>query len=301
VAAQGINLISPSGAVPDEARLRQACGHLASLGFEVRLDRSALARDKRFAGTDRARAGAFARAAAQRAPVIMITRGGYGISRLLGMLDYPALAAAGKQWVGFSDFTAFQLAMLARAGAVTWAGPALLDDFGQAPDETTAGTLVDALAGRIELLGFDASGPSGVEVQGTLWGGNLSMLCSLVGTPYLPDVIGGILFLEDVGEHPYRLERLLTQLLHAGILARQQAILLGTFNRYRLAEHDHGFDFPDVLRWLRRQVDVPVFTGLPFGHGQPKLSLPHGATVGFASTRGKGWLVLPGHDHEHTD
>ena len=114
----------------------------------------------------------------------------------------------------------------------------------------------------------------------TLWGGNLSVLCSLVGTPYLPMVKGGILFLEDVGEHPYRVERMLTQLMHTGILAQQKAVVLGAFSGYKLVPgYDRGFDMPAVVTWLRAQLKVPVLTGLPFGHVPTKVLLPVGQKV----------------------
>ena len=296
-----IYLISPSSAVPPDAPMDASLARMRAAGFEPVLDPGALRTAQRFAGSDAQRAGAFARAAAQPAHAVMITRGGYGLTRLLPSLDFRALARAGKAWIGYSDFTAFQLAMLARARAVTWAGPALLDDFateGDAPaDETTVGALHDALAGRLEIVGFRASGPSGVDVRGTLWGGNLTVLCSLIGTPWFPRVKGGILFLEDVGEHPYRIERMLTQLLHAGVLDAQGAVLIGHVNRYRLVERDAGFDMPGGIRRLRTLTKTPIITGLPMGHESPKLTLPHGATVGLATEGRTAYLVLDEHDH----
>ncbi|MFT3801219.1 MAG: LD-carboxypeptidase [Burkholderiaceae bacterium] len=296
----GVYVISPSGVVPDDGRFERAIANLARAGYRVRADRAARARKQRFAGSDAQRAGAFARAAAAPEPIVLISRGGYGLTRLLPSLDFAALAAAGKHWVGLSDFTAFHLAMLARAGAVTWAGPALLADFGaetfEAVDETTLGTFDDAMNGRLELLGFRYQGPSGVDVSGTLWGGNLSIVCTLLGTPYFPQVDGGILFLEEVNEHPYRVERMLTQLWLSGVLARQKAIVLGYVNEYRLGDHDGGFDMKTVVKWLAARVEVPILSGLPFGHASPKLTLPHGATVGLATKGRTCWIVLP---HEH--
>jgi muramoyltetrapeptide carboxypeptidase len=122
------------------------------------------------------------------------------------------------------------------------------------------------------------------------------MLASLVGTPWMPRVKGGILFLEDVHEHPYRVERMLTQLLYAGILARQKAILLGHFTNYKPAPHDKGYRLQTVVTWLRSQVKVPVFTNLPFGHVATKVALPVGATVHLA-VEGRDAFVLWGHRH----
>lgn len=299
--AAPVYVISPAGAVVPGAPLQAALDNLRAAGFTPVLDRTARKVRQRFAGTDADRAGAFARAAAQPADIVMITRGGYGITRILPALDFRALARAGKRWVGLSDFTAFQLAMLARARAVTWSGPTLLDDFGaerfEDVDEVTLGTFTEAMSGALEAVGFRFAGPSGVEARGTLWGGNLSIVCALLGTPWFPKVTGGILFLEDVNEHPYRVERMLTQLLHAGVLERQSAVLLGYFNRYRLSEADRGFDLPAVVKWLRAQTRTPVLTGLPFGHASPKLTLPHGARVALATEGRTCYLVLDEHHH----
>ncbi|MFO0459436.1 MAG: LD-carboxypeptidase [Burkholderiales bacterium] len=289
--------ISPSGAVQDRTRMERAAARLADAGIGVRFDRTAFSRAQRFAGTDAQRAAAFGRAAAQRAPVVMITRGGYGLTRYLDALDYEALAASGKKWVGVSDFTAFQLAMLARAGAVTWAGPALTD-FGaeDGVDGTTRDAFGEAMRGELEVLGFGYSGPKDVEARGTLWGGNLSVLCALLGTPWFPQVRRGILFVEDVNEHPYRIERMLTQLLHAGVIDAQSAVLVGQVSRYRLAEHDRGFDMPAVLRFLRGRTRTPILAGLPYGHEMPCMTLPHGAKVSLATEGRTCWLRLP---HAH--
>lgn len=293
-------LISPSSAIGPEADLDGALARARACGFAPVLDLGAKRRHQRFAGTDAQRAAAFARAAAQPARAVMITRGGYGLTRLLPLLDFKALARADKQWIGYSDFTAFQLAMLAKARAVTWSGPALLDDFGPTatpPDETTVGTLHDALAGRTEVLGFRANGPAGVDARGVLWGGNLTLVCHLLGTPWFPKVKGGILMLEDVSEHPYRVERMLDQLLHAGVLDAQSAVLIGYVNRYTLSPRDAGFDLPAVIKRLRTLTRTPIITGLPMGHASPKLTLPHGARVGLATEGRTAYLVMPEHHH----
>jgi len=127
-----------------------------------------------------------------------------------------------------------------------------------------------------------------------LWGGNLTVLTSLLGTPYFPDIKGGTLFLEDIGEHPYRLERMLTQLLHAGVLARQKAILLGQFTDYKLVSHDRGFKLQTVIDWLRQKVKTPVLTNLPYGHVQTKVILPVGAKVDLG-VDGRDAMLVWGH------
>ena len=127
-----------------------------------------------------------------------------------------------------------------------------------------------------------------------LWGGNLSVLVSLLGTPFWPKVKGGVLFLEDVGEHPYKIERMLTQLLHAGVLAQQKAVVLGQFTSFKLVPHDKGFKLATVVSSLRSQLSIPVLTGLPFGHVPTKVLLPVGAKVDLA-VQGRDALLVWGH------
>ena len=120
------------------------------------------------------------------------------------------------------------------------------------------------------------------------------MLASLMGTPYLPAIKNGILFIEDVGEHPYRIERMLAQLLLAGILEQQQAIIFGQFTGYKLAPHDKGYKLATVVTWLKSQIKVPVLTGLPFGHIPTKILLPVGKSVTLA-VEGRDAFLLWGH------
>ena len=297
-----IYVYSPSGAVRDRVALRRGLAWLKASGHEVEVDADACSRHQRFAGDDATRLAALERAAASGADVALMTRGGYGLTRLLPALPLKAMVKAaqrGMRWVGMSDFTALQLAMLARTDTVSWAGPLLCDDFGapDGPDAIVQACFEDLLLGCSEGTGWRVPAPrrrvatenvavpagstgsgAGFHLKnGTLWGGNLCVLTSLLGTPYFPKIRRGLLFLEDVGEHPYRIERMLTQLLHAGVLQRQQAIVLGAFTAFRLVPHDRGFGLGTVVDWLRSQLKVPVLTGLPFGHVATKVLLPVGA------------------------
>ncbi len=295
-----IYIYSPSGAVRDKSAFRRGVARLKALGYEVEIDAAALASHLRFAGDDETRLAAIHRAAASGADVALISRGGYGLTRILDRIDYPALdkaVADGMRFVGISDFTAFQSAVLARTGAITWAGPALCEGFGMAgkvdatqhaaaikllPDEIMEACFDDLVSGQGQGTGWRQKKGSQTTLgikQAMLWGGNLSVLSSLLGSCYFPNIKGGILFLEDVGEHPYRIERLLTQLLHAGVLARQKAILLGQFTQYQLTPHDRGYKLQSVVDWLREQIAVPVLTDLPYGHVATKVILPVGAKV----------------------
>lgn len=300
-----IYIFSPSSAVRDKAALRRGAARLRALGHEVELDEAVLATHMRFAGDDETRLAGLHRAADSGADVALISRGGYGLTRLLSAIRYKHIAKAvgeGMRFVGYSDFTAFQNALFAETGAVTWSGAAAAEDFGVEgePDDIMAACFDDLVTGQGEGTGWRL--PRGealaepFEAKGVLWGGNLAILSSMVGTPFLPKVKGGILFLEDVGEHPYRIERMLTQLLHAGILGRQKAILLGHFNGYKTVPHDKGFRFETVVRWLRSQVDAPVLTQLPFGHVRTKIALPVGAKVHLVA-EDRDALLVWGHRH----
>jgi muramoyltetrapeptide carboxypeptidase len=300
-----IYVYSPSSAVRDRAAMRRGVARLRALGHEVEIDPDALTSHMRFAGDDATRLAAIHRAAASGADIALITRGGYGLTRLLPDIRYKAVAKAvdrGLRFVGLSDFTAFQNALMAKTGAVSWSGPALGEDFGVEgePDEIMLACFDDLAGGAGEGTGWRLPASEARErafkAQGPLWGGNLSVLVSLVGTPWLAQAQGGILFLEDVNEHPYRVERMLTQLLHAGILGRQRAILMGGFTNYKPVPHDKGYKLQTAVDWLRARVKAPVFTGLPFGHVATKVCLPVGQTVDLL-VQGRDAMVLWGHDH----
>jgi muramoyltetrapeptide carboxypeptidase len=318
-----IYIYSPSSAVRDKAGFKRGIKRLESQGHEVEIDTDAMARHQRFAGDDDTRLAAIHRAAASGADIALISRGGYGLTRILPGINYKAVAkaiAGGTRFVGLSDFTAFQMAVMAKTGAVTWAGPALGEDFGaEEPDDIMEACFDDLITGQGEGTGWQLpksaidsiaesqaksrAGAGFTVKDAVLWGGNLAMLSSLVGTPYLPAVKGGILFIEDVSEHPYRVERMLTQLLHAGVLAQQKAIVFGQFTNYSLVPHDKGFKLASVIAWLQGKVKARVLTGLPFGHVPTKVLLPVGQKTTLV-VEGRDAFLLWGHldgEHGHHD
>ena len=304
----------------DKASFKRGVKRLKALGHEVEVDEAALAKYQRFAGDDATRLAAIHRASASGADVALITRGGYGLTRILTAINYKTLSKSiekGMKFVGQSDFTALQTALLAKTGAITWAGPALGEDFGteQTPDDIMEACFDDLITGQGEGAGWqlpkikqlDAihSGATRTLKQANtsqysiknavLWGGNLAVLASLIGTPYFPklEVIkNGILFIEDVGEHPYRIERILSHLLHAGVLASQKAIIFGQFSNYKLIPgYDSGFSLATVAARLQTQVKAQVLMGLPFGHVPTKVLLPVGAKVTLAVEGGEALIV----------
>lgn len=235
---------------------------------------------QRFGATDEARlAQLYAAAAHPEVQVVMALRGQYGLTRLLPHIDFARLADSGKIFCGFSDFTALQMGLFAHAGGQSYAGPMFHSDFvPEVPDPFTLNDFAACLAGPVHTVRGQAPGNPDVDAEGTVWGGNLAMLISLIGTPYFPRIEDGILFLEDVNEHPYRVERMLLQLMQTGVLARQRAVLLGDFSAYKLTPADNGYDFDAMLAYLRQNLPLPVLAGLPFGHGRTRATIPFGAS-----------------------
>lgn len=305
-----IYIYSPSGAVRDKAAFRRGVKRLRALGYEVELDQTALSAHQRFAGDDATRLAAIGRAVASRADVALISRGGYGITRILADIPYKSVAQAidrGTEFVGFSDFTAFQNALLATTGATSWSGPVVGEDFGAAggADDIMEACFDDLIVGQGEGAGWrmsardrDATSTVTIISDAVLWGGNLCVLTSLLGTPYFPVIDGGVLFIEDVNEHPFRIERMLDQLRHAGVLARQKAVIFGQFTGIRKVPHDRGFSLKTVIERLREAIKAPVFTELPIGHVPTKILLPVGAKVELA-WEGRDVFMVWGHRHAH--
>jgi muramoyltetrapeptide carboxypeptidase len=254
-----LHLFTPSGVLLQSAPLRRAAKRLASLGFDVHVDEAALLKQQRFAGDDDARLAALHRIAQQAPGIALATRGGYGLTRLLDRIDWKLIARSverGTRWVGQSDLTALQLGLLAHRQGITWAGPLACDDFGGAEvDDVTQACFVEAMGGELEAVGFRTeAGFDGLQVRGSLWGGNLCLVSSLLGTPHWPSAKltrGGVLFLEDVNEHPYRIERALLQLHQAGVLDAQKAVVLGAFTGWRKSPNDRGYTFKTAVDCVR--------------------------------------------------
>jgi muramoyltetrapeptide carboxypeptidase len=281
----GIAIAGPAGNAPDDAALARGIARLEAQGCIVHNYYESARKFQRFAGTDDDRLAQLNAAAADPdCQVVIALRGQYGISRILPRIDFRQMADSGKLFVGFSDMTAFHMALYQATGRVSFAGPMMCADFSrEEPDEYTLRQFWDCLRGPVHSVRGVAAGNPALEVRGTLWGGNLAMVNHLIGTPFWPRIDGGILFLEDIAEHPYRVERMLLQLHYAGVLQQQKAIVLGDFSGYRLAPHDNGYDFDVMLAFIRGLVTVPVLTGLPFGHVKEHCTLPFGAPAHLVS------------------
>jgi muramoyltetrapeptide carboxypeptidase len=228
----------------------------------------------------------------------MSLRGGYGLSRLLDQIDWQGIGKQVKQGlkiVGHSDFTAFQLGLFAKTGAPSFAGPMFSYDFCGDVSDSTWKHFQEAMTQstiQVEVVSPQIiSSPVGITAgdKAVLWGGNLTMLTSLLGTEFFPSqnqVKGGILFIEDVNEHPYRIERMLHQLLNAGYLGQQRAVLIGDVSSYRLSEVDRGYDLHAAIESIRQKLGpkTPILTGLAFGHCPDKLTLPVGRYASLSAT-----------------
>ncbi|EJX0635116.1 muramoyltetrapeptide carboxypeptidase [Salmonella enterica] len=295
------HLIAPSGYCINQQAALRGVQRLTDAGHQVENDEVIRRRYQRFAGTDAERLADVNSLASLTSPdtIVMPVRGGYGASRLLDRIDWQALASRQQRdpllICGHSDFTAIQAGLLAQANAITFSGPMLVANFGA----ETLNTFTEqhfwlALRKAQFTVEWQGDGPQ-CDVQGTLWGGNLAMLISLIGTPWMPTIDKGILVLEDVNEHPFRVERMLLQLEYAGILNRQSAIVLGSFSGAAPNEYDAGYSLESVYAFLRSRLSVPLITGLDFGHEQRTVTLPIGANATLKNTRQGTQLTLSGH------
>ncbi|MGL4726067.1 MAG: muramoyltetrapeptide carboxypeptidase [Scandinavium sp.] len=294
------HLIAPSGYCINQKAAALGIQRLEAQGHQVLNQQVVTRRQQRFAGTEAERAediNALA-ALAGNNTIVMPVRGGYGVSRLLDKIDWPALAARQQQdpllICGHSDFTAIQMALLCE-GVVTFSGPMLAGNFGaETLNEFTVDHFWRALRNPEFTVEWQGNGPDCVT-EGTVWGGNLALLVSLIGTPWMPTIENGILVVEDINEHPFRVERMLLQLFHAGILSRQNAIVLGSFSGAEPNDYDDGYDIPVMVDYLQSRLAIPVIGGLDFGHEQRTVTLPLGAKGRLVHNSVTTTLSLSGH------
>lgn len=299
--ANTMRLFASSGFCEDPSRVQRGLDLLAAAGFAITNHSAPYRRFQRFAGSDAERIADFQEVANGRVPtpkVLMGVRGGYGAARLLAHIDWKSLGARMREQqtllFGFSDVTAIQLALLAQSGVASFAGPMLYSEFAKpVPDAYTMDSFsrtTTQATSTVTVSAFQIQRPR--DMHGTLWGGNLSVLASLVGTPYMPDLTGGLLFLEDVSEQPYRIERMLYTLHLAGILRKQQAIILGDFRMGNIRDtYDASYDLNMVAQTISRAAGIPVYTGFPFGHIANKTTFPLGAHAQLRADSSGGYSI----------
>ena len=287
-----LRVVAPSGFAADRGRIEAGLTRLYNAGFTVTNQEAAYRRYQRFAGSDRERLADFQEVASGRVAtpkVLMGLRGGYGAVRLLPDIDLASLGARmreqGTLFFGFSDVCAIQLGLLAKSGMCSFAGPMVYSEFGKyTPSVYTMDSFISGSANPTNTISVSTIQRRSRNLEGTLWGGNLSVLASLAGSPYMPDIKDGILFLEDVGEPPYKLDRLLQQLRLQGVLRRVKGILVGTFagciddetgETYDVASHVYDY----AMEGRAERAPKPVVASIPLGHGAPHKALPMGALV----------------------
>ena len=298
-----LGIVSPASPAPDPKNIDRAAANLEKLGFKIKFARNVRKRHGFLAGTDRERAGDLMHMFTDRnVHGIICVRGGYGAARLLPLLDYKAIRANAKVFVGYSDITALHCAFLKKANLVSFHGPMLNSDFSN--DEMPKFSLQSFLHAVQQTKEYPKSGrgiSKGYQcdtikvlrrgiARGQLIGGNLSIICTMIGTPWQPVFKGRILFLEDLGEQPYRVDRMLTHLLNCGLLQQVAGIAIGVNKDCEDPRANKGGEYRQSLEEVFRErllpLEVPVIIGLPFGHVPLNATLPVGANVLLDGNRG---------------
>ena len=300
-----IALIAPAGPLLERDDLTRAEALCRALGYEPVLGKNAYNRHGYLAGTDDERLFDLNRSLQDpNLGAVWCIRGGYGVTRLLERVDFDAMARRPKPLIGFSDITALLNAVSRAAGVVTFHGPvarASMPAFSRGHFERVltraespgrlgrlpepAGVLVPQEHRIVTLRGGTAEGP--------LAGGNLTLLQCLIGTPWFPDLTGAILFIEDVGEHLYRVDRALAQLRAIGALQRLAGVVVGRFTDLVRAGRDGALGFDQVLTSYFAPLSIPVACGFPIGHIDAQWTLPLGVRARLDADAGEVELLEP--------
>ncbi|MGN0778333.1 MAG: LD-carboxypeptidase [Aristaeellaceae bacterium] len=279
-----LGFIAPSGAIRQEGAIERAVAETKRMGFKVKLGESIGQQYGYLSGTDEVRArDIHAMFADNEVDAIICIRGGYGTMRLLNRLDYDLIARHPKIFVGYSDITALHIALLEKCGLATFHAPMAVSDWSDKPlDDFSRACMYRVLmhaqpAG--ELMNppeFPRQTVNPGQAEGLLVGGNLTLLAGSLGTPWELDTKGRILFIEEICEHTYRVDRLLTQLRNAGKFADCAGVVFGDFAKCTIEYAGFGLTLEEVIRDVVAPSGKPVFTGLRCGHCSPKLTLPLG-------------------------
>ncbi len=277
-----IALISPASSPSDLTRIKKGAGYFEKLGYKVKIGGNVGKSYGYLAGTDSERLEDFHNMFADKeVKAIICVRGGYGTGRLLKSIDYTLIKNNPKIFVGYSDITALQLAMYEKAGLVSFAGPMAAVDFysevnGYTEENFWKITTNAEPFGKVENPeGEDIIFTGTEDVEGPLAGGNLALVTSLMGSEYIPGFEGKILFLEDVGEEPYRIDRMLNQLDIAGVFDKINGLILGRFEDCEGTD-EKGLTIDEVFDHYFSKLNVPVVKNLRHGHLQGNLTLPFG-------------------------
>lgn len=280
-----LGLIAPAGVVRDAGTIDRAVQAAQNMGYRVKLGNSARGHYGYLAGEDAARAqDVNAMFADDEVDAVVCLRGGYGCMRILDQLNYDLIAAHPKIFMGYSDVTALHLALNQRCGLLTFHGPMAAADWSDGPvDAFTQENMLRVLT-SVQPVGELPNPPDDPRhtvhsgsAEGILTGGNLTLLAATLGTPWELDAKGKLLFIEEVGEKTYCVDRLLTQLRLAGKFADCAGVVFGDFANCPVEYSAYGLSLEEVIRDVVAPCGKPIFTGLRCGHCTPKLTLPLGA------------------------
>jgi len=279
-----IGVISPASPIADASRIQTGVRYLERLGYRVLIGENVGKTHGYLAGSDTDRVKDLHQMFAEkRVKAIMCVRGGYGTPRLLPLLDYGLIARNPKIFVGFSDITALQLAFWKKCRLMSFHGPMLGVDFGGEVDPYTEESFWNMVSSTKKMgeVRFPDNTPTQVlrdgGASGRLLGGNLSLIASLMGSPFEPDFAGSLLFIEEVGEEPYRVDRMMTQLRIASVLSRVEGILAGQFSDCTPRDATQpSLSIGDILGENAAAASKPFLADLPFGHVAKKMTLPVG-------------------------
>lgn len=277
-----IGICAPAGALRRTEEIAEFRQTLKDLGFQVKVGQHITNKHGCFAGTDQERADDFMQMIKDpEVRGIFFLRGGWGCARILPLLDFDLIRDNPKLIMGFSDATSLLNAILERSQLITFHGPSgnsswndYSIEYFQKATMNPSSIIMENAPGDQEIITYS----SGV-CSGTLWGGNLSVIVSMIGTPYFPRVEKGILFLEEVGEEPYRIDRMLTQLRQAGIFDRCNGVILGSFRKCIAEEPERAFTLEEVFTQHFKNLGKPVFYGAQIGHTMNKFTIPVGSNA----------------------
>ena len=279
-----LGFIAPSGAVRTEGAIERAVLETERMGFRVKLGESAGQKYGYLSGTDEVRARDInAMFADDEVDAIVCLRGGYGATRILDKIDYDLIARHPKIFMGFSDITALHIALLNRCGLVTFHGPMAAANWAGKPlDDFSRDSMYRSLM-NAEPAGELANPPeyprqmvNPGQAEGLLVGGNLMLIASSLGTPWEIDTKGRIIFIEEVGERTYCVDRMLTQMRLAGKFDDCAGVVFGDFADCPVEYPEFGLTLEEIIRDVVAPSGKPIFTGLRCGHCSPKLTLPFG-------------------------
>lgn len=284
-----VGICAPAGCVSDPGEVREFTDVLKDLGFKVRIGKNVGSRYGYFSAADEARAAEFMDLVKDpEVKGIFFVRGGWGCARILPFIDFEVIKANPKVIMGFSDITTLLNAITLKTGLITFHGP-----NGNASWNTRTMEYFHSLLFHGESHTFYNRQEDfkirtilGGIAEGELFGGNLTVISSMIGSEHLPDWEGKILFLEDLKEEPYRIDRMLTQLKLAGVLDKVEGIVLGAFRDCLAEEPDRAFTVEEVFDQHFKGLNKPVYANAQFGHVVNKFVLPVGTKVRINADKG---------------